>query len=111
MVACGAKIVLQLVVGAWDIRLIVAMEQTRPIAGGDFAKRGEHGGEGLRGRRRVLHFRQERFVGLTYLCCRELVDIGENMGSTMHPGISLRHIRPQCGCFCESFCQKKLHAF
>jgi hypothetical protein len=59
----------------------------------------------------VLHLCQEYFVGLTYLCCRQLVVIGEDMGSTVHSGISLLHIWLQGDGFSESPCQKKMHAF
>lgn len=91
--------------------MIITMKEAGPIAGGDSAKGGEHHGKQFRGGRRVLHFRQERFVGLAYLCCRVVFIIGEKMGGTMHPGISLLHICPQGSGFGEPFRQERLHAF
>jgi len=92
MIPRGAEILLQRIVGTREIGMIIAMKQARPITGGHFAEGGEHRDEGFRGFGRVLHFRQERFVSLTHLSSRVQFVIGENMGGTMHPGISLLHI-------------------
>ncbi len=59
----------------------------------------------------MLHFRQERFVGLTHRCRRMLFVIGENMDGTMHPGISLLYIWPHGSSEVESFRQESVHAF
>ena len=91
--------------------MIVTMKEARPIARRDFVKGGEHGSKGFRGGRRLLHVRQECFVGLAHHGCRQLVVIGEQMSSTMHPSISLLDIRPQGGGFGEPLRQKREHAF
>src|SRR5260221_671147 len=111
MMACRAKVLFQVIVCAREIDMIVTMKEARPIARRDFAKSGEHGSERFRGGRRLLHFRQERFVGLAHLCRQPLVVIGEKMSSLMHPGIPLLHIYPQWSGFSKSFRQESAHAF
>src|SRR6266487_1716846 len=111
MVARGAEILLQLVVGAWKIRKIVAMKEARPITGGDFAKRREHGGKRFRWNWRLLHLSQEVFIRLTHFCCRLLFVIAQQMRSSIDPCISLLYIRPQRSGLRESLCQKSEHAF
>ena len=91
--------------------MIVAVKEARPITRG-------HAGETWRASWRVLqmmgsllHFGQERLIGLAYLCSFLLLIVGEQMRRTVYPCIPLLDVGPQGGHFCQSFGQEKLHAF
>ena len=48
VVAMGAKELFQIILGAGQISYLIVVKQARPVAACDFAKVGEHGGEGCR---------------------------------------------------------------
>ena len=45
VVAMGAKELLQIMMGAGDIRAMITVKHARPIAPGDLLEVGQHGGE------------------------------------------------------------------
>jgi hypothetical protein len=87
VIAPSTEILFQIIVGAWEISMIVAVKEARPITRGHFAKRGKHHGECFRGCGSLLHLGQERFIGLAYLCGFLLLIVGKKMRRTLDPYI------------------------
>jgi hypothetical protein len=96
MMTLGSKQLFEIIVGAWEVRDLIAMKEPRPVTLRHFAEVLQHGSEGrtaeLLG---ACHSPQQRPQMALDACPLELLGIGEYLGGAFHPAIGGADQRPQ----------------
>ena len=98
VVAMGTKTLLQVVIGPWEIRDLIAVKEAWPVAPGHLEEVDERRRQGPDGRSVPHHRAQQTAQATFYYCPRLLVFVGEDMSYPMDPVVGKAHIGPQGSC-------------
>ena len=102
------KALLQVIIGPWQIRDLIAVEEPWPVTARDFQEVGQSRGEPPSGSP-VPHHRAQQATQATFDSHpRVLVLIGEDVGHAMDPAIGDAHLGPQRGGFGQAPLEERL---
>jgi hypothetical protein len=106
MTAMGAKKLLQIIIGAGEIRYAIAVEKPGPIAAADLEKVVDGGGKRARFGVMPRHRPEEPLQAPLHPCLTVLVVVVQEVGRPMDPAIGDADVRPESGSCREALVEK-----